>query len=86
TLVRGNAARDALRRNEDAERPELHVTKSGARLWCCDYRSARSSVGMQFTTLFVEKRTRSVPNGTRRRALFYFVFGIIVTYARVCYC
>ncbi|MDA3137124.1 DUF1534 domain-containing protein [Pseudomonas syringae] len=31
TLQRGNAGRDALRRREDAERPERHATRSVAR-------------------------------------------------------
>ncbi|QBI65519.1 DUF1534 domain-containing protein [Pseudomonas syringae pv. tomato] len=31
TLQRGNAGRDALRRQEDAERPEWHATRSVAR-------------------------------------------------------
>ncbi|KAA3541673.1 DUF1534 domain-containing protein [Pseudomonas sp. ST1] len=31
TLQRGNAGRDALRRQEDAERPERHATRSDAR-------------------------------------------------------
>ncbi|QHE97896.1 DUF1534 domain-containing protein [Pseudomonas syringae pv. maculicola str. ES4326] len=31
TLQRGNAALDALRRKEDAERPERHATQSVAR-------------------------------------------------------
>ncbi|MCF9003202.1 DUF1534 domain-containing protein [Pseudomonas syringae] len=31
TLQRGNAFHDALRRQEDAERPELHATRSVAR-------------------------------------------------------
>ncbi|RMO80372.1 hypothetical protein ALQ36_103404 [Pseudomonas syringae pv. primulae] len=29
--LRGNAVRDALRRKEDAERPERHATRSAAR-------------------------------------------------------
>ncbi|PYD12302.1 hypothetical protein DND47_23415 [Pseudomonas syringae pv. syringae] len=31
TLQRGNSVRDALRRHEDAERPERHATRSVAR-------------------------------------------------------
>ncbi|TFZ38522.1 DUF1534 domain-containing protein [Pseudomonas syringae] len=31
TLQRGNAVLDALRRQEDAERPERHATRSAAR-------------------------------------------------------
>ncbi|PAB34439.1 hypothetical protein CC205_07450 [Pseudomonas savastanoi pv. nerii] len=31
TLQRGNAGLDALRRHEDAERPETHATRSAAR-------------------------------------------------------
>ncbi|NAO27533.1 DUF1534 domain-containing protein [Pseudomonas syringae] len=31
TLPRGNAVLDALRRQEDAERPERHTTQSAAR-------------------------------------------------------
>ncbi|KAA8693277.1 DUF1534 domain-containing protein [Pseudomonas caricapapayae] len=31
TLQRGNAVHDALRRKEDAERPERHATQSAAR-------------------------------------------------------
>ncbi|AXH57234.1 DUF1534 domain-containing protein [Pseudomonas amygdali pv. lachrymans str. M301315] len=31
TLQRGNAGLDALRRHEDAERPERHATRSDAR-------------------------------------------------------
>ncbi|MCF5384518.1 DUF1534 domain-containing protein [Pseudomonas syringae] len=31
TLQRGNAVHDALRRQEDAERPERHATRSAAR-------------------------------------------------------
>ncbi|MCF5651748.1 DUF1534 domain-containing protein [Pseudomonas syringae] len=31
TLQRGNAVLDALRRKEDAERPERHTTRSVAR-------------------------------------------------------
>ncbi|MCF5196026.1 DUF1534 domain-containing protein [Pseudomonas syringae] len=31
TLQRGNAVHDALRRHEDAERPERHATRSVAR-------------------------------------------------------
>ncbi|MCF5740128.1 DUF1534 domain-containing protein [Pseudomonas syringae] len=31
TLQRGNAVLDSLRRQEDAERPERHATRSAAR-------------------------------------------------------
>ncbi|RMQ15102.1 hypothetical protein ALQ09_101916 [Pseudomonas viridiflava] len=51
--LRGNAVRDALRRQEDAERPERHTTRSAAR-W------SGFSVVMQFATLCVA-RGRGAP-------------------------
>ncbi|PBP35406.1 hypothetical protein CCL14_21175, partial [Pseudomonas syringae] len=51
---RGNAGLDALRRKEDAERPERH-DDAERRTIVADYRSLRSSVGMQIATRSVAR-------------------------------
>ncbi|MCF5166960.1 hypothetical protein GIW45_23540 [Pseudomonas congelans] len=42
--------------------------RRGASHDSCDYRSAHSRMGMQFSTLCVVKRTQSVRKGMRRKA------------------
>ncbi|PBP93453.1 hypothetical protein CCL24_25405, partial [Pseudomonas congelans] len=49
----------------DAERPDRHAHAEHGHdsVIPDDYRSSRSSVGMQFTTLRVAMRTRSIQTG-----------------------
>ena len=56
------AVLDALRRKEEAERQEWYAVAEHQHD-SCDYRSLRSSVGMQFSTLCVAGRTQGVRKG-----------------------